>query len=288
VPPVWWLVVSVYGCWTALYAIGSPWLMLPFYSSYLIPFTFVALGRIAVTSLEPLSAAAYSCVLAAVFVLGGMGYRLAPSANVGVAVTIAVGCVVAATLLRLRPRWQTSPAFPFLLIGAVVSMNAITADYGPQLWNGYGHTAMTQIYAPTTSTLASQVTRSERFESAVASAERLGVRLSGNSGRQYFFWYDGNDELGSYYRSVTSLLFAWSTNNLLGEDFRGFDEQNRRSLAAFSDSGMRDLVVLCRQAGITPPDRRFTVQWTQAESVGGVPYFIHYLAYHPTTDAPVQ
>ena len=281
--PVWWLMLSVYACWVGLYIEKSPWLMLPFYSSYLIPFTFVALGRLAVTSVEMLSATTYNRVLVGLFVFGGVSYWISRFATAEVPLTLAFACLSAATIMRLRPRWHTSLAFPILLVVALLSVNCATADYGPELRNGYAETAMAAVYTPT-SDVAKNVSRSERFEAAIASADRLARQLSGNSGRQYFFWYDRHDGLGMFYRSVTSLLFAWSTNHLLGEDFHGFDEKDRRTLEAYSDSGMRDLVVLSRLPSVALPDPRFTLQWTQVETAGGISFFAHYLAFQSTPD----
>ena len=84
-----------------------------------------------------------------------------------------------------------------------------------------------------------------------------------------------------FYRSMTSLLFAWSTSHLLGEDFHDFDHQNRHTFTEYTDGEMRDLVILTSRPHITLPDSRFTLQWTDREEVEGAEYLVHYLAFEP-------
>ena len=285
VHPVYVLLIAVSGSFATLYVLNEPWLMFPFYASYLIPFTFVALGRMTVISIEALPPTAYRRLVAAAFLLGGLGYVLSPWINAGLALVVALGCLVAATSLRLRDGWVTSAAFPALLLGAALSINCASADYAPQLRYSFAATQMNTIYPATAADV--KIPRTTRFKAAIAAADRLTVDLSGNSGRQYFFWYDGRDELGMFFRSVTSLMFAWSTGHLLGEDFHDFDQENLDRLAAYSETGMRDLVVLTRSPEITLPDPRFTIQWTDREQVGGITYFAHYMAFEPAL-APVQ
>ncbi len=280
-PPVYVLLVAVSACWTALYVLHEPWLMLPYYSSYLLPFTFVAFGRIVVTSVEVLSPTAYRRLMVAAFLLGGLSYRLSTSMNADAAVSVAVMSLAAATSLRLRPRRHTSAAFPLLVVAAAALINCASADYTPQLWNAFRATAMNAVYVPAMFPADSQIPRTKRFEAAIAAADRLALHLSGNSGRRYFFWYDGQDELGMFYRSVTSMMFAWSTSHLLGEDFHGFDERNQETLASYGDTAMADLVLLTRSPHIDAPDPRFTVRWTDSDKVGGIEYFTHYLTFEP-------
>ena len=54
-PPVYWLFLSVFGLWTFVVLLKAPWLMLPFYASFLIPATFLALGPAAAPLIEDLS-----------------------------------------------------------------------------------------------------------------------------------------------------------------------------------------------------------------------------------------
>src|SRR5579864_2395725 len=279
--PVYVVFIAVSGTFTALYALNEPWLMFPFYASYLLPFTFVALGRIAVIYVEVLRPPTYWRVVAASFLLGGLGYALAPWINAGLALVVALGCLVAATSLRLQGGWATTAAFPVLLMGAGMSINCASADYTSQLRYAFSATAMQTVYPAKSAAGALKIPRAKRFQAAIAAADRLTVDLSGNSGRQYFFWYDGRDELGMFFRSVTSLMFAWSTGHLLGEDFHDFDQENLDRLAAYSETGMRDLVVLTRSPEIMPPDPRFTIKWTDREQVGGITYFAHYVAFEP-------
>jgi len=278
-PAAFWLLLSVYFCWVGLYFLNQPWLMLPFYSSYLIPPTFLALGPIAARSVDALSPTVYKRLLTALFVGSGITYWLSGTGMIEPLVIVALTCLAVATLLRLRWRWHASPAFPVMLVGAAVSINGATADYGVQLRNGYAQTRMSAVYRNLNR--ETKVPRGERFKAAIAAAERLDHHLSGNSGRPYFFWYDGDDELGMFYRSLTSLLFAWSTSHLLGEDFHDFDHQNRDTLTEYTDDGMRDLVILTKRPQIIPPDSRFRVQWTDREQVGETEYFVHYLAFEP-------
>jgi hypothetical protein len=280
-PAAFWLLLSVYFCWVALYFRSQPWLMLPYYSSCLIAPTFLALGPISTRSVDALSANAYTLLLTGLFVASGITYWLSGPGTIEPAVMVALACLAAATALRLRWVWNASPAFPMLLVGAAASINYATADYGVQLPNAYRYTAMKTYYRPANLNGVTRIPRAERFKAAISAAERLDRRLSGNSGRWYFFWYDGHDELGMFYRSMTSLLFAWSTSHLLGEDFHDFDQRNRETLASYSVAWMRDLVILTRRPHITPPDSRFTIQWTDREEVGGIEYFVYYLAFQP-------
>jgi hypothetical protein len=281
VPAACWLLLSVYFCWVALYFRLQPWLMVPYYSSTLIPPAFLAVGSIAANAVDALSLTSYRRLVIALFVIGGITYGLPGQHMIAPVTAVAVACLAGATVLRLRPRWHASPTFPILLVAAVAAINYASADFGVQLWNGYAQTRMRTIYQPPTVNAATEIPRAERFNAAIRAAERLDVHLSGNSGRPYFFWYDGHDDLGMFYRSMTSLLFAWSTSHLLGEDFRDFDPQNRQTLVERSASGMRDLVILTRNPHTTPPDSRFTVRWTDREEVGGIEYFVHYLAFTP-------
>jgi len=280
-PPAYWLLLGVVFCWVVLYFRSQPWLMLPFYSSYLIPPTFLALGPIASESVDAMSASAYTRLVTALFIGSGLAYWLTDPRMSEPAVIVALICLAAATGLRLRGPWRASPAFPLLLVGAAAAINYATADYGVQLRNGYAQTGMNGVYRPPNLEGDTKISRAERFTAAIAAAERLDHHLSGNAGRWYFFWYDGHHELGMFYRSMTSLLFAWSTSHLLGEDFHDFDRQNCQTLAAYSDAGMRDLVVLTRQPQVTPPDSRFSLRWTDREQVGGTEFFVHYLAFEP-------
>jgi hypothetical protein len=280
-PAAYWLLLSVYCCWVALYFRQQPWLMVPYYSSTLIPPAFLALGSIAVKAVDALSLNSYRRLVIAMFVVGATAYGLPGQHMIWLVVAVALTCLAGATVLRLRPRWHSAPAFLFLLVAAVAAINYASADFGVQLWNGYAQTRMKTIYHPPAVNAASEIPRAERFNAAIRAAERLDRHLSGNSGRPYFFWYDGRDELGMFYRSMTSLLFAWSTSHVLGEDFHGFDHENRHTLAAFSDHGMRDLVILTTTPHVTPPDSRFTLEWTDREMVGGTEYFVHYLAFTP-------
>jgi hypothetical protein len=279
-PAAFGLLLGVYFCWVALYFLKQPWLMLPYYSSCLIAPTFLALGAISARSVDALSANAYKLLLAALFVGSGITYWLSGPGMIEPAVIVALACLAAATSLRLRWRWHASPAFPLMLVGAAVSINYATADYGVQLRNGYAQTGMSAFYQPP-NLGETKIPRAERFTAAIDAAERLDHHLSGNSGRPYFFWYDGHDDLGLFFRSMTSLLFAWSTSHLLGEDFHDFDHQNRHTLTEYTDDGMRDLVILTSRSHITPPDSRFTLRWTDREEVGGAEYFVHYLAFEP-------
>jgi hypothetical protein len=280
-PAAFWLLFGVYFTWVALYFLNQPWLMLPYYSSCLIAPTFLALGPISARPVEALSANAYKRLLTALFVSSGLTYWLSGPRMVELAVIIALACVAAATSLRLRWRWHASEAFPMLLVGAAASINYATADFGMQLRNGYAQTRMNVIYRPSDPDRDTKIPRAARFKAAVAAADRLDFHLSGYAARPYFFWYDGDDDLGMFYRSMTSLLFAWSTSHLLGEDFHDFDHQNRHTLTEYTDGEMRDLVILTSRPHITLPDSRFTLQWTDREEVEGAEYFVHYLAFEP-------
>src|SRR5262249_21712709 len=63
VPPVYWLFLSVFGLWTFVGFPNASWLMLPFYASFLIPVTFIALGPAAAPLVERLSLRSFSALI---------------------------------------------------------------------------------------------------------------------------------------------------------------------------------------------------------------------------------
>jgi hypothetical protein len=278
-PASYWLLVSMYGSWAALYFVRAPWIMLPFYASYLIPPTFLALGPIVMGPIDRLSSRSYVCVLGLLFALAGISYRLGdPRFAVG-AVLVALACLGAATWIRFGPQapeTRRAAAFVVLLVVAVAAMNFVTADYATQLRNAFKHTQMAGIYYEPPVHARLNVSRAETFTAAIEAGNVLAPRLAG---RRYYFWYDGRDVLGMFFRSVTSLFFAWSADDLLNEKFHGFDQDDLRALPTDGRT-VRDLVILTRTAELFVPDSRLELQWKEEFRAGPMPYFVHYFAFH--------
>jgi hypothetical protein len=274
-----WLLVSMYGSWAALYRARAPWIMLPFYASYLIPPTFLALGTIVMDPIDRLSSRSYVRVLGLLFALAGISYRLADTRFAVDAVLVAVACLGVATWIRFgrhAPETPRAAAFLALLVVAVAAMNFATPDYAVQLRNGFKHTKMASIYYEPEVRARRSGNRAETFTAAIEAGNVLARRLAG---RHYYFWYDGDDVLGMFFRSVTSLFFAWSANDLLNEEFNGFDQDDLRALPLDSRR-MRDLVILTRTADLVVPDSRLELLWKEEFRAGPMPYFVHYFALH--------
>jgi hypothetical protein len=284
-PASYWLLFSMYGSWAALYLAKSPWIMLPFYASCLIPSTFLALGPIVMGPIDRVSSTSYRCLLGLLFSLAAISYRLSDPRFAAGAVLMALACLVAATWLRFGRRaletWR-APAFLALLVVAVAAINFATADYGIQLRNAYRHTQMANVYYEPEMQSRWNPDRAQTFKAAIEAANILAPRLAH---RRYYYWYDGRDILGMFFRSVSSLFFAWSAHDLLNEEFHDFDEEDLRALEPGDGSTMRDLVILTRTADLFVPDSRLQLQWKEEFRAAGMPYFAHYFAFHALPEA---
>src|SRR5262245_4112874 len=58
-PDYYWFLLAMYGVWVAAYVAKHPFIMVPFYVSYLIPLTFLALGPLIAPTIDELSARSY-------------------------------------------------------------------------------------------------------------------------------------------------------------------------------------------------------------------------------------
>jgi hypothetical protein len=285
-PPYYWLLVATYAAWAAAFLVKSPLMMLPFYTSYLIPFTFLALGPVVMPLLKELSSRAFWCLLALLYVLAAASYRLNDPRFAPAAILVAVGCLAASVAILWRhgvSERMRAPAFLVLLIVAVASIDFATADYNVQLRNGFKYTAMAQIYHEPRKGPRWTAGRADAFDGIVAAGLTLTPRLTG---KYYYFWYDGEDPMGMFFRSIGSFFFAWSTDNLLNEDFPRLSDQTVALLAPKDGRGSRDLLILSRSADVSVRDPRIraTLQWTEELHVAGTPFFAHYFAVDASRD----
>jgi hypothetical protein len=277
-PPAYWLLLSVSGLWIGMSFGNAPWLMLPFYASFLIPVTFLALGPAITPLVEQMSSRPYWRLLGLLFCGAFASYRLANSRFAAEAALAASACLILATLLRAAnrlPEDRRAPAVLTLLVLALVSINFATADYSVQVRNGYKYTGMAQIYRPPGPASQWPVSRGATFEAAVNAAETLAPRLSG---RSYYFWYSGDDPLGMFFRSVGSMFYAWSTQALLDERFQEIDRDTIDRLMPQAGRPVRDLLILTRRADVRVQRSPLDLRWTQVFLTAGTRYYAHYFS----------
>ena len=176
--------LAIYGGLIAAYFAKSPVIMLPFYASYLIPLTFLALGPLIAPMVDELSTRSSAFLLGLLFVVVATAYRTSDPGHAGAAVLVAIGCLAAATSMFFpgwaSARWR-STAFVTLLIVALGGIDFATADYSTQLRNAYRYTAMAQYYPEPRPGSRWTASRADAFEAALDVEERLRPRLSGKS-----------------------------------------------------------------------------------------------------------
>jgi hypothetical protein len=274
-PDHYWFLLAMYGIWVLAYFVQAPVIMVPFYASYLIPLTFLALGPLVAPMLDQLSTKSYAYLLCLLFGVVAAAYLLSNPAYAGSAVLIAIGCLAAATLmLSLGPAgnsWRPT-AFAALLVVAFGGINFASADYSTQIRNAYKNTAMATYYPEPRPGSPWTASRAEAFEGAIHAAEKLKPRLSGKT---YYFLYDGNDPMGMFFRSIGSLHFAWQLGTLLGEGFDGVDDGTVKALMARRNPP-GDLLILTRDADVPVSDTGLNLQWTEAFRTAGTDYYAHY------------
>jgi hypothetical protein len=274
-PPAYWLLLSVSGLWIGLYVFSAPWMMVPWYASFLIPVTFFALGPAIAPLVERLSSRSYWGLLGLLFCGAFASYQLTNTRLAARAALAASGCLILATLLRLAnrlPEGRRASAVLTLLVLALVSINFATADYSVQFRNGYKNTEMAHYYHAPPPGAQWPVSRIATFEAAVNAAKTLRPRLSG---RSYYFWYNGDDPLGMFFRSVGSMFFAWSTQDLLDERFQKIDSDTINLLVQ-PGGVVRDLLILTRLPDVRVQGSPLDLRWTEAFFAAGTPYFAHY------------
>ena len=275
-PPAYWLFLSVSGLWTAVYFVRVPWLMLPFCASFLIHVTFLALGPAVMPLVERVSLQSYWSLLALLFFGAFAGYRFNnPQLAAEAGLVAGVFLILAPVLRATNGLLGTEPAAAVLtcLVLALIAINFATADYTVQIRNAYQYTAMAPIYHEPASESEWPVSRIAAFEGAVNTARVLAPRLAG---RHYYFWYDGEDPLGMFFRSVGSMFYVWSTRDLLNERFQGINEDTVTSVMPRVGGRARDLLVLTRSPDVRVPGSPLELQWTEAFSTGGTRYYAHY------------
>ena len=156
---------------------------------------------------------------------------------------------------------------------ALIAINIATADYTVQSRNGYKYTPMAQVYHEPRSDSQWPVSRLDAFEGVVNAAKTLAPRLSG---KYYYFWYSGDDPLGMFFRSVGSMFYAWSKQDLLNERFQGIDEDTIKWLMPQTGGRVRDLLILTRSADVRVLDSPLELLWTEAFLTDGTRYYAHY------------
>jgi hypothetical protein len=275
-PPAYWLFLSVSGLWIAMHFVNAPWIMLPFYASFLIPVTFLALGPAVVPLVERLSWRSYWWLLGLLFVGAFAAYRLNNSRFAAAAAVAAIVCLTVATLQRAANRLSAdrrASVVLTLLVLALVAIDFATADYTVQVRNSYKYTAMAQIYHAPGPESQWPASRGDAFAGAVNAAKALAPRLSG---KHYYFWYSGDDRLGMFFRSVGSMFYVWSTHDLLDERFEGINEDTIKWLMPQPGGRVRDLLILTRSADVRVRDSPLDLHWTEAFSTAGTRYYAHY------------
>jgi len=274
-PSAYWLLLSVSGLWIGMYFVTAPWMMVPWYASFLIPVTFLALGPAIARFVERLSSRSYWRLLGLLFCGAFASYQLANPRYSAKAALAAGACLVLATLLRLAnrlPEERRAPAVLTLLVIALVSIDSATADYSVQFRNGYRNTEMAQTYHAPPPGAQWPVSRIATFEAAVSAAETLRPRLSG---RSYYFWYSGDDPLGMFFRSVGSVFYAWSTQGLLDERFEQIDRDTINRLIQPGREA-RDLLILTRLPDVRVQGSSLALRWTETFLAAGTRYYAHY------------
>jgi hypothetical protein len=274
-PSAYWLLLSVSGLWIGMYFVTAPWMMVPWYASFLIPVTFLALGPVIAPFVERLTSRSFWMLLGLLFCGAFASYQLANQRSAAEAAFAAAGCLILATLLRLANRLsedRRAATVLTLLVLALVSIDFATADYTVQFRNGYRNTEMAQYYHAPPPGAQWPVSRIATFEAAVSAAKTLRPRLSG---RSYYFWYSGDDPLGMLFRSVGSMFYAWSTQDLLDERFQQIDRDTINRLIQPGREA-RDLLILTRLPDVRVQGSSLALRWTETFLAAGTRYYAHY------------
>jgi hypothetical protein len=281
IPAAQWLFAALAGAWiAAAVAARAPLMMLPFYVSYLIPVAFLAVGSLLDSHIERLSSRMYWCLISLTFLAPLVAYRISDSRFTATAALVAAALSLAAVatglLVTASTRWRT-PAILALVVVALAAIDYATADFDVQLWNAYRHTSMADIYHEPRATARWNATRAEEYSGVVATAARLAPRLAG---KYYQFWYDGDDPMGMYFRSIGSMFFAWSTDRILNERFPTLTATSIERVTLKPGEPLRDIVVLTRDAAVSVSGLPVAVRprWTERFVVAGTQYFAHYFA----------
>ena len=280
IPAAQWFFTAVFAVWVGATIGKAPFLMLPFYVSYLIPIAFLALGSLLDPTVTSVSPRMFWSLLALMFLTPLLAYRIS-NANYATRAEVVVGvCSLAAFATGWLPpaamRWR-APGMLTLVIIAFAAIDYASADFDVQLWNAYRRTAMTNIYHEPRSAAHWKATRREQYSGVVATAARLSPRLAG---KHYQFWYDGDDPMGMYFRSIGSTFFAWSTDRILNEHFPELTATSVERLTPRPGQPPRDIVVLTRNPHISLPSLPVAVtqQWSEGFVAAHTPYYAHYLA----------
>ncbi|HYU80806.1 MAG TPA: hypothetical protein VEK56_17580, partial [Vicinamibacterales bacterium] len=206
------------------------------------------------------------------------GYRLSDPRQETAAALIGLGCLAVATLLpsSVRPReiraWRATAAM--ICLGVSVGALAFAApDFTTQLRNAYKYTAMGRIYREPRPGREWDVSRAAAYKGAIDTARRLTPRLSG---RHYYIWYNANDSLGMFFRSVGSFFFAWSSESVLDEQYDRINVGTADRL--WAGGRARDLLILTREANVALADAPLELQWTEKFATAGTTYFAHYFS----------
>ena len=280
IPAAQWFFAALFGVWIAAFAVKAPLMTLPFYVSYLIPVAFLAAGSLLDSHIERLSSRMYWCLISLTFLAPLVAYRMSDSRYAATAALVAAALLLAAVasgvMATASMRWRTAAILALVVVG-FAAIDYATADFDVQLWNTYRHTPMADIYHEPRATARWNATRAEKYSGVVATAARLAPRLAG---KYYQFWYDGDDPMGMYFRSIGSMFFAWSTDRILNERFPTLTATSIERLTLKPGEPLRDIVVLTRDAAVSVSGLPVGVrpQWTERFVVAGTQYFAHYFA----------
>ena len=280
IPAAQWFFAALFGAWTAAFAAKAPLMMLPFYVSYLIPVAFLAVGSLLDPYIERLSSWMYWCLIGLTFLAPLVAYRMSDVRYATTAALVVGVCSLAAVATGLLApasmRWRI-PTILALVVLAFAAVDYATADFDVQLWNSYRHTPMADIYHEPRLTARWNATRAEKYSGVVATAARLAPRLAG---KYYQFWYDGDDVMGMYFRSIGSMFFAWSTDKILNERYPNVTATSIDRVTLKPGAPLRDIVVLTREPEISLSGLPVAVspRWTERFVVADTQYFAHYFA----------
>jgi len=276
-PASYWFLLAMYGGWLVVYfPAKAPWLMIPFYVSFLIPPTFLALGSLVSPLVDRLAPRAYGGILCLLPLLAAAAYRFADPRYAAPAVLVGIAALSLATVLlqgrRAAGQWGAA-VFAALLVVAVAAIDFATSDYSTQIRNGYKFTPMVKIYPEPVPGSRWAASRGEVFDAVIQAGLTLRPLLSS----ECYLWYDRAEPLGMFFRSVGSLFFMWERGTLLSEDFRALDEAAVTALINRMDAEVAsDILVLTSRPEIVV-DKRVRLEWTRPLQAAGIRYYAHYL-----------
>lgn len=272
VPAESWLFLCLSATWVALYFLKQPWITFPFYTSFLLSVAFLALGPVVREHVEALSSAAFQMLVIGSCVALALGYQF----RFDVAwplILVAAGCVTVGTYahLRVAAAGRRSLIFLAALVAAGAVVNAGSADYSTQVRHSYRNRAIGDLYGTASSALAFTSSPDETYTDVIEAARRISPRLKPY---EFLFWYDAQEPLSMFYRSVTSMFYAWSANELLPENFTRLDANAYDVFQGNLGAG-RQLVIMTENPDLVAYDGRFEQRWKEEFHTAGTRFFVY-------------